>query len=256
MLFRFFPLLFLILGVFFSSLGATERHAPATILASGNNKFVLPVFVENFYRKYPEARVVVQYGASGDLASAILSNVGYDIFLSADMAYPKKVYLHEKAVEAPKEYARGSLILFIPSDTTFYQKRLEVLKAKKIKHITIANRATAPYGKAAMEVLKNSGIESSVKNKIRYSTNISTVITNVIWYDDAGFLSKSAINSLPIAYRKEGVNWVEIDQNLYTPIVQGYVVSEHGSQNINAIKFLKFMHSDEGRAIYREYGYK
>ena len=224
--------------------------------ASGNNKFVLPVFVENFYRKYPDARVVIQYGASGDLANSILNNVSYDIFLSADMNYPQKIYKAKKSFSPPKEYARGSLILFIPPDSAFHQKKLRVLKNANIRHITIANRQTAPYGKATIKALKNSKIFNLVKNKVRYSTDISTVITNVIWYDDAGFLSKSAIHSLPMAYRKEGINWIEIDQDLYEPIIQGYVVSKDGSTNINAKRFIEYLNSDEGREIYKEYGYK
>lgn len=238
------------------ALTAAEKSAPAIIFASGNNKFVLPVFVENFYRKYPEARVVIEYGASGDLANAILNGVRYDIFLSADRLYSQKVYDAHKALKAPLEYARGSLILFIPKDSTFHQKKLKVLKGKNIKHITIANKETAPYGKATIEALQNAGLLEKVKNKIRYSTDISTVIQNVIWYDDAGFLSKSALHSLPMAYRIEGVNWIEVDQTLYKPIIQAYVVSKEGSENINAVKFLDYMHSDEGRSIYKEYGYK
>ena len=237
-------------------LQADHISAPTAVFASGNNKFVLPVLVENFYQKHPEARVVVQYGASGDLAASILNDVNYDIFLSADMYYPQKIYDAKKAIEPPKEYARGALILFVPADNAFDKKQLKVLKNKNIKHITIANKETSPYGKASIEVLKNFKLLNTLGKKIRYSTDISTVITNVIWYDDAGFLSKSAISSLPISYRKEGVNWIEVDEKLYTPIIQGYVVSEHGSHNINAIKFLQYLTSKEGREIYKAYGYR
>ena len=230
--------------------------SPASIFASGNNKFVLPVLLKSFYRKYPDARVLVQYGSTGDLTDAILNGVNYDILLGADMQYPQKVYDAKKALNPPKEYARGSLILFIPADKTFHQKKIKVLKNKKIKKITIANKETAPYGKASLEALQNSGMLKSVKDKIRYSTDISTVIVNVMWYDDAGFLSKSAISSLPIGYRKEGVNWIEIDKSLYKPIIQGYVISQNGSKNINSIRFIEFLLSKEGREIYKAYGYK
>ncbi len=254
MLIRFIYIV--LLGSFFTFLHADEQSAPANIFASANNKFVLPVFIENFYRKYPDARVVVQYGASGDLARSILNSVNYDVFLSADMKYPQKIYAAKKALKPPVEYTRGSLILFVPPDSAFKHKKLKVLNNKNIKHITIANKKTAPYGKATIEVLKNAKLLGSLRNKIRYSTDISTVITNVIWYDDAGFLSKSAVRSLPISYRKEGVHWIEVDESLYKPIVQGYVVSKEGAKNINVVKFLEYMHSDEGRMIYKEYGYK
>jgi len=245
-----------ILSAFVFLLNASEINSPANIFASGNNKFVLPVLLKSFYKKYPDARVITQYGATGDLADAILNGVNYDIFLGADMQYTQKIYDAKKALNPPKEYARGSLILFIPADKTLRQKKIKVLKNKKIKNITIANKKTAPYGKASIEALQNSGMLKFVKDKIRYSTNISTVIVNVMWYDDAGFLSKSAVNSLPIGYRKEGVNWIEIDQSLYEPIIQGYVISQNGSKNINSTRFIEFLLSKEGREIYKAYGYK
>ena len=220
---------FLIFTLFIFNTFASGLNAPANILAAGNNKFVLPVLIQSFYRKYPNSRVVVQYGATGDLTNSILNGVNYDILLGGNMEYPQKIYDAKKAIFPPKEYARGSLILFVPADNALSQKKLKVLKNKKIKHITIANRQTAPYGKASFEVLEKS---------------------------DAGFLSKSAIQSLPIGYRQEGVNWIEVDETLYKPIIQGYVISKNGSKNINALRFIEFLFSKDGRAIYKEYGYK
>ncbi|MDD2651551.1 MAG: molybdate ABC transporter substrate-binding protein [Sulfurimonas sp.] len=131
-----------------------------------------------------------------------------------------------------------------------------ILKDKKIKNITIANAKTAPYGKAAIEVLKNANLFNELSGKIRYSTDISTATTNVVWYDDAAFLSKSGINSLPSGYKAEGLNWIEIDQSLYTPLQQGLTVSQSGSENEYAKKFVDFILSKEGQNIYRAYGYK
>lgn len=229
---------------------------PAIIFASGNNKFVLPTLMERFYIKHPEAKLIVQYGATGDLAAAVLEGVSYDMFLAADMEYPQMIFKSARAATVPKEYAQGVLILFIPADKTLRQRKLEILKDKNIKHITIANRKTAPYGKAAVEALQNSNLFDAVAKKIRYSTDISTAITNVVWYDDAGFLSKSALHSLPAVYKVEGVNWIEVDASLYTPMRQGLVLSYTGVKNLNAVKFADFIFSNEGKEIYKEYGYK
>ncbi len=243
--------------LFLFPLGANDiGSAPAVVFASGNNKFVLPVIVERFNLKYPKHKIVIQYGSTGDLAKSILDGVSYDIFLAADMQRAKSIYLANKAINPPKVYARGSLILFVPPDKTLKQKKITILKKKEIKHISIANRRTAPYGKAAIEALRNSGLYDEISYKIQYSTDVSTAITNVIWYDNAGFLAKSAVKSLPTIYDKEGINWIEIDKSLYEPILQGYVVSERGSKNKNAVEFIKFITSQAGQAIYKEYGYK
>ena len=253
----FYKLIYaLLLGALYFSLHASQLTHPAVIFASANNKFVLPIFLEHFYQKYPDAKVMIKYGSSGDLKNSIVNGENYDIFLAANSDYPQEVYAVKKAITPPREYAKGSLILFIPKDSALHQKELTVLNNKNIRHIIIANSATAPYGLAAIEVLKNVKLFETLKHKISYSTDIAGVIESVIWYDNAGFLSKSAVQSLPKAYRKEGVNWIEIDSHLYTPIIQSYVVSEEGSKNSNVIKFLEYLHSDEGQNIYHKFGYK
>jgi molybdate transport system substrate-binding protein len=252
----FFKSFVLVMMFCITSLEASQMTAPANIFAAGNNKLVLPALIQSFYKKYPDSRVVVQYGATGDLANSILNGVNYDIFLAADMKYPQKIYEAKKAINPPLEYARGSLILFVPADKTLHQRKVKLLCDVKIKNITIANKKTAPYGMAAVEALTNAKIFDSLQSKIRYSTDISTAITNVIWYDDAGFLSKSALNSLPAGYREEGVNWIEVDKELYAPIIQGYVISENGVNNVNVKRFVEFLFSAEGRKIYKEYGYE
>lgn len=239
------------------SLYAKEAPKSATLIfASGNNKFVLPELVKKFNTLYPEAEILVEYGATGDLANAIIEGVNYDIFLAADMENAQKVYLAKKSVMPAKQYAQGILVMFVPADKTLGQRKLNILKDKKIKNITIANAKTAPYGKAAIEVLKNTNLFDELSGKIRYSTDISTAITNVVWYDDAAFLSKSGINSLPSGYKVEGLNWIEIDQSLYTPLQQGLTVSKGGSENEYAKKFVDFILSKEGQEIYKAYGYK
>lgn len=239
------------------SLHARELpKSAALIFASGNNKFVLPEVIRSFNLLYPEAEILVEYGATGDLANAIMEGVNYDIFLAADMESPQKVYQAKKSALPAQQYTQGVLVLFAPADKTLSQKKLNILKDKKIKHITIANAKTAPYGRAAIEVLENIKLIDDISSKIRYSTDISTVITNVVWYDDAAFLSKSGIRSLPSGYRVEGVNWIEIDQSLYTPIKQGFTVSKSGSENACAKKFIDFLLSKDGQNIYKAYGYK
>lgn len=248
---------FILLLIFVFSLEAKEiERNTVVVFASGNNKFVLPQVIKRFNNLYPNTKILVEYGASGDLASAILDDVYYDIFLAADMDIPENIYIANKSATPVKKYAQGSLILFIPADKTLSEKRLNILKDEKIKDITIANPKTAPYGKAAVEALKNANLFDSLAGKIKYSTDISTVIQNSIWYDAAGFLSKSGVYSLPSAYKTEGVNWIEIDQSLYTPINQGYVLSKEGLENGHAMKFLNFLLSKEGQDIYKAYGYK
>ena len=229
---------------------------PAFVFAAGNLKFVLPQIIKEFYIKHPDARVFIQYGSSGYLADEIIEGKSFDIYFAANIKYPQKIYDTKKSSTKPKIYAQGQLILFIPKNLKLNEEGLKLLGTDSIKNITVANKSSAPYGVAALEALKNSKCCTQVLNKVRYSSDVATAIDNVIWHGDAGFLSKSALNMIPDSRQEEGVDWIEVDNELYSPILQAYVISKNGLKNDNAIKFIKFLESEAGQKIFRDNGYK
>ncbi|ADN09768.1 molybdate ABC transporter substrate-binding protein [Sulfurimonas autotrophica] len=250
------PILLLILFFYNPLFAGQQYERSAIIFAAGNLKFVFPKIIEEFYAKYPTATVHIQYGSSGDLADAIINeNRNYDIFFSADTDYPAQVYATNKSETKPKKYARGILILVTPHNPLLQKERIRALKNKNIPYITIANKSFAPYGKATLEALKNSKYYENLKNKIRYSSDVATVINNVTWEGDAGFLSKSVVHMLPKGHNRRGYDWIEVNKNLYHPIIQAYVISKEGLKNNNAMQFLKFLESSQGQKILRDYGY-
>ena len=228
---------------------------PAFILASGNLKFVFPQMIQAFYKKHPNASIHIQYNSSGHLANSILHGKKYDIYFSANKHYAEQIYKAKKSATTPKDYVQGLLILFVPKHLPLQKEGIKVLTSKNIKNITIANKQTAPYGVAAIQVLKNSKCCIQTLEKVRYSSDVATAIDNVIWRGDAGFLSKSALSILPKERKKEGRDWIQIDTKLYSPIIQDYVVSKEGLKNPNAQKFLQFIHSNAGKKIFQDNGY-
>ena len=243
-----------LLLLFFTPLLAKKAvYNPAFIFSAANLEFVFPQILKIFYAKYPEAQVYIQYGSSGDLCHEILKGKEYDIFFAANRKYPQKIYQANKSVTAPKDYTQGLLILFTPPNQDLAKKGVKILQDKTIKHITIANNSTAPYGAAAMQVIRKLKEHKKIMQKIRYSSDVASVIDNVIWRGDTGFLSKSALS---IIQKKRGRDWIDVDQKLYTPIMQAYVISKHGLHNDNAMKFLHFIQSPQGQKIFQENGYK
>ena len=235
----------------FSNLIAGE----AVVLSAANLKFFFSDILKEYCKKYPNDKIRVEYDSSGNFTKQILAGKEYDIFLAANMSYPQKVFDANKAVSKPKTYTTGSIILLLSRHNGLEKKGLSILEDMDIKEITIANKKTAPYGMAAVEALKKAKIYDKVKSKLFYSTNASNIIGDVLWYGHAGILPKSAVNFLPRGYNIRGENWIDIDQKLYRPLKQGFVLSKNGSKNITAKRFIDFLLSD-GQKILKQNGYK
>ena len=80
----------------FRALAASEdvkKWTPAqlSIAAAANLEFALDDLIKEFQEKYPAAKVNVNYGVSEHFFAQLESGAPYDLFLSADMGYPRKL---------------------------------------------------------------------------------------------------------------------------------------------------------------------
>jgi molybdate transport system substrate-binding protein len=55
---------------------------------------------------------------------------------------------------------------------------------------------------------------------------------------------------------KEGVNWSDVDERLYTPIDQGMVILKKAEGNPEVKAFYDFMLSGEAQKILESFGYR
>lgn len=228
----------------------------AKLLVAANAKFFFTKVVEAYGAKYPGDVIEVEYGPSGIFTEQILGGKEYDVFLAANRAYAQKVYDAKKASSEPKLYTTGSLIILIAKHEGLKEKKIHILEDPSIREITIANKKNAPYGMAAIEALKNAGIYDKLEAKLVYSTDASDIIGDVLYYGHAGILPKSAVQYLPRGYNVHGENWLEIDQSLYSPIEQYFVYSHTAEGAVTPKRFMEFVLSKEGQAIFKEYGYQ
>jgi len=244
----------LIIFIFLINSFAMDISKYGIVFSASNMQFVMEKIFKKFYQKYPNDHILVQYDSAGKLTKKIMNDVPYDIFLSADKKCAMEVYKAHKAVTKPKLYTKGALILFYRNLKN--GKNYNFLEDKKVKMILVGNKKEATYGSRTIEVLKNLHLYNKIKSKIRYARNIALVVDNVIWSkDEVGFIPKSAIILLPEQFKKEGTNWMEVDQKLYSPIMQYFVISKRGLQKKAVKDFANFLLSDEGQKILTSNGY-
>ena len=90
---------------------STFLFADIKIATAANVSFAMKDLVKEF-QKQNNVNIKIIIGSSGKLTSQIENGAPFDIFLSADMKYPKYLYLKGVSKTKPKKYANGKLILF------------------------------------------------------------------------------------------------------------------------------------------------
>ena len=222
-----------------------------TVAVAANVSYAIESLVTSFKQQHPDISVRVTLGSSGKLTAQIQNGAPYDLFMSANMAYPQALYEANLTQEPPHIYAQGLLALFStkPQD---YTKGLALLKMPNIRRIAVGNPKTAPYGQATQTLLKNVHLYNEVKPKFVYGESIAQTISYAMTATDIGVIAKSALYSKQMRGYKEHVNWLGIDPTLYTPIQQGMVVLRPSSASQ---AFYDFILEKEAQAIFKSYGY-
>jgi len=229
---------------------------PLRIAVAANLVHVMDDLKAAFLKSRPELKIDVISGSSGKLTEQIINGAPFDIFMSADMGYPKKLKEAGFCADDPMKYAQGRLIIFAASGISL-ENGVSSLKSDKVKKIAIANPKTAPYGKAALEALAHAGIIADVESRVVNAPSVAEVVALVQNGADAGFTALSILNSSAIKKSDPGsYSWKEVDQKFYTPLDQGMVILKRAGGREDAELFFKFILSDEARKIFVQYGYR
>ena len=207
------------------------------------------------YQKQSGKRADISYGSSGNFFAQLQNGAPFDIFLSANIDYPRR--LEAAGLAEPGtlyEYAVGRITLYLPGDSRVDLEKLgwKALLDSSIQRIAIANPEHAPYGRAAIEALRASGIYEQVRGKLVYGENIAQSAHFVASGSaQAGILALSLAVSPPM---KNGRRW-EIPASLHAPIIQCAIILRAAKDKDAAQAFLTLLKSDAGRKILESYGF-
>ena len=207
------------------------------------------------YEKATGNRVKLTLGSSGNFFSQIQNGAPFDLYFSADIAYPRK--LEEAGLTVPGSlypYAVGRIVLWAGNGSQLdLSKGLEILREPTIRKIAIANPKHAPYGRAAVAAMEHAQVYDRVKDKLVIGENISQAAQFVeSGAADVGIIALSLALAPPM--QAAGYYW-EIPADAYPPIEQGAVMLQGGKSRDGARAFLLFVQSVQGQAIMKRYGF-
>ena len=195
----------------------------------------------------------VAAGATGKFYSQIVAGAPFEVLIAADDQTPKKLVAEGHAVAGSNfSYAIGRLVLW-SAQPGFVDDQGAVLATDRFRHIAIANPKVAPYGAAALEVLKARGLSATVTPRLVTAESIAQAFQFVSTGNaELGFvaLSQVAVPGKPAT----GSQWL-VPPSLYGEIRQDAVLLKTGEKNAAAVALLAYLKTTPARDLIRSFGY-
>ncbi|MDP2760352.1 MAG: molybdate ABC transporter substrate-binding protein [Sideroxyarcus sp.] len=230
------------------------------IAAAADLKFALDEIVALFGKAHPADQVETIYGSSGKFQTQIRQGAPFDLYFSADIAYPRALKAEGFAASEVQPYALGRIVLWSTSRDAG-RMTLADLADPTIRKIAIANPKHAPYGKRAEEALKVSGVWGKVEGKLVYGENVAQAAQFVQTGNaQAGIIALSLALSPELAKQAcpepgRRCGYALISDKLHQPLEQGFIVTKRAAGNPLAQAFASFMAGQEARAVMTRYGF-
>src|SRR5690606_29897449 len=118
----------------------------------------------------------------------------YDLFMAADVEYPRQLVRGGRAGSEVVVYGRGRLVLWTMKADVDVSKGLAVLRGSAVRRVAIANPDHAPYGRAAKAALVNAGLWANIQSKIVLGENVAQAAQFIeTGHVDAGVVALSVL---------------------------------------------------------------
>ncbi|HEU4853198.1 MAG TPA: molybdate ABC transporter substrate-binding protein [Telluria sp.] len=222
------------------------------VAAASDLAYSMDALGKGFRKFEPSARLKVSTGASGSLFAQIRNGAPFDVFMSADMAYPARL-AKEGAADGTTlaKYATGRAALWTNAPGVDPSRGLGILLDPRIRRIAIANPDVAPYGMAAKEALRAAQLWDAVQPRLVIGENVAQAAQFAHSGNaQAAILSVSALHAPQL--RRYGRHAVLAG----VTVEQGAVITKHGTRNPLAARWMAYLRTDAARVILARHGFE
>jgi len=200
--------------------------------------------------------IALTSGATGQLHAQVLQGAPFDILLAADQTRPADLVTRGLVAKGGTfTYARGALVLAErpaeaggPTANLSLADRLQRLAAQP-KALAIANPQTAPYGRAARDILSRLNITPTAPlvQGINIAQTFQFVAQGLV---PAGLIAKAQADQLPPTWRTTAIpgDW-------HGPINQDAALLARAQDNPAAVAFMTFLRGPRAAEMIAADGY-
>lgn len=238
------------LSVWTVACASRPARQSVSVAAAADLRFALDAMTQQFRGAHSNIDVHVAYGSSGNFFAQIRNQAPFDLFLSADVDYPRHLLAAGIGVrDSLFVYAVGRIVVWVPASSSL--DPATVLPSGNVRHLAIANPQHAPYGRAAEAALHSLRVYDRLKQKLVLGENITQTLEFVqSGGADAGILALSLAIAPPV--RAQGRYW-ELPAGSYPKIEQGALLLKDSPA---ARVFTAWIRSPEGARVLQQYGFE
>lgn len=235
--------------------GAGDVSGTVRIAAAADLRFALDEVLVLVAEQHPQVSTTVTYGSSGQFLQQISNGAPFDLYLSADAAYPRELVAAGLAEQDELfDYAVGRLALWVPDGSALDPgDGLSVLTDPRVRRVSIANPEHAPYGVAAVAAMRAAGVHDDVADRLVLGENVSQAAEFVrTGQADAGVVALSLVLAEPT---RDVGEWAEVPPELFPTLLQGGVVlgAAHDPAAARAVRDVLL--GEPGREVLDRYGF-
>ena len=226
---------------------------PVRVAVASNFLATMKEIKTAYELQYPHEKLVLISGSTGKLYSQILHKAPFDVFLSADQLHTNKLETKGQVVKGSRfVYAQGQLVLWGRD----FKKPISLDSVPKLleTRFSMANPRTAPYGRAAKQVLQKVFDGLQQPTNVVQGENINQAFLFAATRNvTSGFVALSQILNPANPYNQ--THYWYIPSNYYEPLKQEAALLISGREKQSAKLFMQYLKGKNAETIMSRYGY-
>jgi len=205
---------------------------------------------QQFERAHPGAKVVFNFGSSGELCKQIEKDAPVDVFASAST--DQIMELEKKELVAPdtvKNFAKNTLVMVQNPEA----KSLTFAELAKVNRLSIGDPLTVPCGKYAKDALMKAGIYTDLEtaHKLVFAMNVRQVLT----YVDSGDVDAGIVYATDAAIGHTKAVSKPVPEKYMEPIDYPIALIRSSTHKQLAQEFIDLVTSPAGKSILQGRGF-
>ncbi|MHB8481862.1 MAG: molybdate ABC transporter substrate-binding protein [Nitrospiria bacterium] len=248
----FLPIL--IVFIFLIGFNDSCKAEELTISAAASLTDALREIGKAFMEQHPEHHLYFNFSASGPLTRQIEQGAPVDIFISASPDEMNELESKNLLMnKTRKDILTNEVVLIVPYGSDRPVKSFRDLEDPSIKMIAIGDPAFVPCGRYTREILENMGLWEALKSKLIFGEDVRQVLE----YVSRGEVDAGVVFATDAVIKPGKVKVAAIaPENIHQRVVYPAAVIKETKNPELAGKFMDFMESPDGFAIFKKYHFK